>query len=117
VYAIVRAGSRQQKVAVGDVIEIDKTDVPVGETLTLPVVMTVDGDKVQGTCHANGQVIDPAIFDGTVDGPMVSFKVKSRKPVPLTMNLTMTANGDTMTGKAKPGMFGTFPVTGKRADW
>ena len=40
-YAIVRAGSKQQKVAVGDVIEIDKTDVAVGETLTLPVVMTV----------------------------------------------------------------------------
>ena len=48
-YAIVRAGSRQQKVAVGDVIEIDKIDVAVGETLTLPVVMTVDGDKVQAT--------------------------------------------------------------------
>jgi len=35
VYAIVRAGSKQQKVAVGDVIEIDRTDVAVGETLTL----------------------------------------------------------------------------------
>src|SRR5690242_12292649 len=49
VYAIVRAGSRQQKVAVGDVIEIDKTDAAVGDTLTLPVVMTVDGDKVTAT--------------------------------------------------------------------
>ena len=48
-YAIVRAGSRQQKVAVGDVIEIDRTDVAVGETLTLPVVMTVDGEKVTAT--------------------------------------------------------------------
>jgi large subunit ribosomal protein L21 len=49
VYAIVRAGSRQQKVAVGDVIEIDKTDAAVGDTLTLPVLMTVDGDKVTAT--------------------------------------------------------------------
>ena len=48
-YAIVRAGSKQQKVAVGDVIEIDKTDAAVGDTLTLPVVMTVDGDKVTAT--------------------------------------------------------------------
>ena len=48
-YAIVRAGATQQKVAVGDVIEIDRIDVPVGETLTLPVVMTVDGDKVTAT--------------------------------------------------------------------
>jgi large subunit ribosomal protein L21 len=46
VYAIVRSGSKQQKVAVGDVIEIDKVTTPIGETVTLPVVMVVDGDKV-----------------------------------------------------------------------
>ena len=44
-YAIVRAGATQQKVDVGDVIEIDKVGTPVGETLTLPVVMAVDGEK------------------------------------------------------------------------
>ena len=48
-YAIVRAGATQQKVAVGDVIEIDKVGTPVGETLTLPVVMAVDGEKVTAT--------------------------------------------------------------------
>jgi large subunit ribosomal protein L21 len=46
VYAVVRSGSKQQKVAVGDVIEIDKMDTAVGETVSLPVVMVVDGDKV-----------------------------------------------------------------------
>jgi large subunit ribosomal protein L21 len=46
VYAIVRSGSKQQKVAVGDVIEIDKVTTPVGESVTLPVVMVVDGEKV-----------------------------------------------------------------------
>ena len=45
-YAIVRSGSKQQKVAVGDVIEIDKVMTAPGESLTLPVVMVVDGDKV-----------------------------------------------------------------------
>jgi large subunit ribosomal protein L21 len=49
VYAIVRAGAIQQKVAVGDVIEIDKVATAVGETLTLPVVMVVDGEKVTAT--------------------------------------------------------------------
>ena len=48
-YAIVRAGATQQKVAVGDVIEIDKVSTPVGDTLTLPVVMAVDGDTVTTT--------------------------------------------------------------------
>jgi large subunit ribosomal protein L21 len=46
VYAIVRAGAKQQKVVVGDVIEIDKVSTPVGDTLTLPVVMAVDGENV-----------------------------------------------------------------------
>ena len=31
VYAIVRAGAKQQKVAVGDVIEIDKISTAVGD--------------------------------------------------------------------------------------
>ena len=49
VYAVLRAGSKQQKVAVGDVIEIDKVETGVGESLTLPVVMVVDGDQVTAT--------------------------------------------------------------------
>ena len=49
VYAIVRAGAKQQKVAVGDVIEIDLVSTPVGDTLSLPVVMTVDGETVKAT--------------------------------------------------------------------
>jgi large subunit ribosomal protein L21 len=49
VYAIVKAGSTQQKVAVGDVIEIDKVETGVGESVTLPVVLVVDGEKVTST--------------------------------------------------------------------
>ena len=48
-YAIVRSGGRQHKVAVGDVIEIDKIETAVGESVTLPVVMVVDGEKVTAT--------------------------------------------------------------------
>ena len=51
-YAVVRSGSKQQKVAVGDVIEIDKMDLKanlVGSTMTLPVVMVVDGETVTAT--------------------------------------------------------------------
>ena len=33
VYAIVRSGGSQQKVAVGDVIQIDKVDAAEGDTL------------------------------------------------------------------------------------
>jgi large subunit ribosomal protein L21 len=46
VYAIVRAGGRQEKVAVGDVLEIDRLQAEPGATVELPVLLLVDGTSV-----------------------------------------------------------------------
>jgi len=46
VYAIVRAGGRQEKVAVGDILEIDRLHAEPGATVELPVLLLVDGDDV-----------------------------------------------------------------------
>jgi large subunit ribosomal protein L21 len=46
VYAIVRAGGRQEKVSVGDTLVIDKVAAQVGETLDLPALLVVDGGTV-----------------------------------------------------------------------
>jgi large subunit ribosomal protein L21 len=46
VYAIVRSGGRQHKVAVGDVFEADKVDAKVGETVELSTILVVDGDTI-----------------------------------------------------------------------
>lgn len=45
-YAIVRSGGRQHKVAVGDVLEIDKVEAKVGDSVALTPLMLVDGDAV-----------------------------------------------------------------------
>ena len=45
-YAIVRAGGRQEKVAVGDVLEIDRVQAEPGSSVQLPVLLLVDGDQV-----------------------------------------------------------------------
>ncbi len=45
-YAIVRAGGRQEKVAVGDVLELDRVSGEAGESLTLPALLLVDGSAV-----------------------------------------------------------------------
>lgn len=45
-YAIVRAGGRQEKVAVGDVLDTNRVEGEAGSTLTLPVLLLVDGDAV-----------------------------------------------------------------------
>jgi large subunit ribosomal protein L21 len=47
VYAIVRTGGRQQKVAVGDVIEVDRLGTKeVGDTVELSTVLIVDGEAI-----------------------------------------------------------------------
>ena len=51
-YAIVRSGGTQQKVAVGDVIEIDKVATGVGESVSLPVLLLVDGENVTSDAGA-----------------------------------------------------------------
>ena len=46
VYAIVRAGGRQEKVSVGDVLEIDRLQAAPGDSVELPVLLLVDGADV-----------------------------------------------------------------------
>lgn len=46
VYAIVKAGGRQEKVAVGDIVVVDRLAAQVGAEVSLPVLLLVDGDKV-----------------------------------------------------------------------
>lgn len=45
-YAIVRAGGRQEKVSVGDQIEMDRIDSGPGDSVQLPAVLLVDGSSV-----------------------------------------------------------------------
>jgi len=46
VYAIVKAGGRQEKVAVGDIVVVDRLRASEGATVELPALLLVDGDKV-----------------------------------------------------------------------
>ena len=46
VYAIVKAGGRQEKVSVGDVVVVDRLAGEIGDEISLAPVMLVDGDKV-----------------------------------------------------------------------
>ncbi|MBB1245122.1 MULTISPECIES: 50S ribosomal protein L21 [Streptomyces] len=46
-YAIVRTGGRQQKVSVGDVIEVDRlSTTKPGDSVELSTILLVDGDSV-----------------------------------------------------------------------
>jgi large subunit ribosomal protein L21 len=79
VYAIVRSGSKQQKVAVGDVIEIDQVSTAVGETVTLPVVMVVDGEKVTSDATSLGKAGVTAEVLGAAKGPKIIIQKYKNK--------------------------------------
>ena len=71
-YAIVRSGGQQQKVAVGDVIEIDQAG-QVGDSLTLPVVMLVDGETVTAGAEQLGSASVTAEVLGATKGPKITI--------------------------------------------
>jgi large subunit ribosomal protein L21 len=79
VYAVVRAGSKQQKVAVGDVIEIDKVETGVGETLTLPVVLAVDGGKITSDAATLGKASVTVEILGATKGPKIIIQKYKNK--------------------------------------
>jgi large subunit ribosomal protein L21 len=73
VYAIVRSGGQQQKVAVGDVIEIDQVSQQVGDTVTLPVLMLVDGEKVSAGADELAKASVTAEVVSATKGPKITI--------------------------------------------
>ena len=72
-YAIVRSGGTQQKVAVGDVIEIDSLTDKAGDTVVLPAVLVVDGDTVTTDSAALAKVAVSAEVLGRTKGPKINI--------------------------------------------
>lgn len=79
VYAIVRSGGQQQKVAVGDVIEIDRLSTVEGESLSLPAVLLVDGDTVTADADSLAKVEVTAEVLGEIKGPKIVIQKYKNK--------------------------------------
>ena len=73
VYAIVRAGGRQEKVAVGDVLEIDRLLAEPGSSLELPVLLLVDGDVVTSEKAALAKATVTVEIVGATKGPKIDI--------------------------------------------
>ncbi|MFM1975094.1 MAG: hypothetical protein RL524_1081, partial [Actinomycetota bacterium] len=62
-YAIVKAGGRQEKVTVGETITVDRIDAKVGASVNFPTLLVVDGANV---------TTDPKVLSGvTVTGEIL----------------------------------------------
>jgi large subunit ribosomal protein L21 len=80
VYAIVRCGGRQEKVALDDVVAVDKLPGEAGSSITLPAVLVVDGDRVISDPAEVSRYQVTADIVGDATGPkinMIHYKNKT----------------------------------------
>ena len=73
VYAIVKAGGRQEKVAVGDVVVVDRLAAETGSSVQLPALLLVDGEKVTTDAAALAKVTVTAEVVRDEKGPKIDI--------------------------------------------
>ncbi len=72
-YAIVRSGGRQEKVSVGDVVVMDRVAGEPGSSLSLPVLLVVDGATVTTDAAALSKVTVSAEIVDHRRGPKIDI--------------------------------------------
>ena len=78
-YAIVKTGGKQYKVAEGDVIEVEKLAGEPGAAVSLPAVLLVDGDQVVTSADQLAKVSVTAELVAHRKGPKIRIhKFKSK---------------------------------------
>jgi predicted thioesterase len=100
----------------GTAMAIDGTwkiamETPLG-TRQASLTLDASGGGLTGTMA--GDQGATAIYDGSVSGNQLAFKVDIVEPMPMTLDFSATVEGDTLSGSVKLGMFGSAPLTGTR---
>jgi large subunit ribosomal protein L21 len=73
VYAIVKAGGRQEKVSVGDIVVVDRLKADAGSSVELAALLLVDGDKVTSDAKALAKVKVTAEVVRNERGPKIDI--------------------------------------------
>ncbi len=79
-FAVVKTGAKQYKVAAGDVIKVEKLDGEAGATITLDHVLMVGNDKdvEVGSPTISGTVVTAEILEQARAAKIIIFKKKRR---------------------------------------
>ncbi len=79
-YAIIKTGGKQYRVAAGDMLDIEKLDAEVGATVELPAICVIDGEKVEANPEkAAATKVVASVVDQFRDKKVLVFKFKKRK--------------------------------------
>jgi len=105
-YAVIKTGGKQYRVANGDIIEVEKLTAEPGSTVSLAPVLMFNDDKSStvGTPIVEGAAVSAEVLDQTRGDKIIVFKKKRRKGYRRTIghrqDLTVLRITD-VTGKAK----------------
>lgn len=72
-YAIVRAGGRQEKVSVGDVLTVDRLAGEAGSTVELRPILLVDGETVTSDASTLAKATVTAEILAATKGPKITI--------------------------------------------
>ena len=78
-YAIVKTGGKQYKVAVGDVVEVEKLAGDAGASVNLPALLVVDGTDVTSDAKALAGVTVTGEVVAHTKGPKLNIMLYKNK--------------------------------------
>ncbi len=80
-FAVIKTGGKQYKVAADDVLEIEKLEVEAGATITFEEVLMVGGEAgvTVGTPVVNGATVTAEVVEQTRGPKVISFKKRRRQ--------------------------------------
>ncbi|HWK34931.1 hypothetical protein [Sphingomonas sp.] len=88
------------------------TKSPMGDQKATLTVAS-DGDTFTGSYV--GAMGSTEIKDGKVDGDTLRWSIDISIPMPMTLTIEATVDGDAINGTVTAGAFGSFPMDGARA--
>ncbi len=80
-YAVIKTGGKQYRVAEGDLVKVEKIAGEIGDVVELKeILLTANGDKVEiGRPHLDHCTVVGEIVEQKKDKKVVIFKAKRRK--------------------------------------
>ncbi len=74
--------------------------------------ITTSGDSFTGEMASR---MGSQAISGKVDGDSLSWSAQITTPFPMTLEFSVSVDGDKMSGSVKAGAFGSSPLSGVRA--
>ena len=78
-FAVLKTGGKQYKVAVGDIVKVEKLEVEAGGSVSLPVALVVDGATVTTDADSLAKVKVTAEVIGNLRGPKIIIQKYKNK--------------------------------------